>query len=81
MAPMMAGDDDADRVGTVGKAHGSDCGGAADACGEFAVGGSGAAGDLTEGAPDFALEGRAGGLDREGVDCGEVAGEVAGESG
>jgi len=73
----VTGDHDTDGVGSVGEAYGADRGGATDALRELAVGRGGAGGDFAEGAPDFALEWGAGGLDWKGVDRGEVTGEVA----
>lgn len=77
----MAGYDDGDGIGSIGGADGADGGGMADLFGKFAVGDGGAAGNATDGMPDFALERGSGGLDGEIVDGVEFAGKVAGDGG
>ena len=73
----VAGENDCDGIGSIGRADRADGSGMADLLGEFAVGDGGAAGDGAEGLPDFALKGGAGGFDGEIVDGVEFSAEVA----
>lgn len=66
----VAGDHDSDGIGTVGEADCSYRSGLADFSCELQVGNCGAAGDGSQGAPDFALEGSAGGFDWQRANCG-----------
>src|SRR5205823_3143953 len=72
----VAGDDDADGIVAIGMADGAHGRLAPDALGERAIGKRPAAGDLAQGLPDLALEGRAAGRDRQAVDGVQLAVEI-----
>ena len=71
----VAGDDDGNGVDAVGAAHGAAGIGAADFCGEVAVGAGGSVGDFLQGLPDLLLKGGACGAAFYGELC-SLAGEV-----
>ena len=72
----MTGDDNGDGIGSIGGSHGAHCVGMSDGLGKLSIRGGGAAGNLAQGAPDVALERRAGSADGDLVNCAEFAGEV-----
>src|ERR1700682_1051785 len=73
----MTGDDDADRITTVGKADRAHRGGSTDAPRQRRVGDRLAAPDLPQRPPDPALEFGPAGGDRQGVDRREITGEIS----
>ena len=76
----MAWHDDADGVGAIRQADGADSAGAADALGELTIADGFGCGNLAQSAPDFALEGGAGGGGGDVVDGVNVSVEIAGEA-
>ncbi|MNZ74536.1 hypothetical protein D3C78_929870 [compost metagenome] len=72
----MAGNDDGNGVGAIGRAHGAHRLRVADAFGQLAVAGGAAVGDFQQRLPDFLLEGRAARREKQ-VEALQAAFEVA----